>query len=297
MKKLPSILCIALLIAFAASCGETTTAATDQIRIGTWNLEWFGALSRTPEDIAKIADIIREQEIDILALEEITCECTLQALAEELGYEYFISTQRVPQKLALLWRSDAVDELTFDNDAYNAMRGVADTGLDRESRQPLVFRVVAGKFDFTLAVVHLKSIPELERSVNIRNVQYDAINAWLSAELNADDPERDIIIAGDFNSYNTGISSERLLQGGHVVFATAEMPDNEYSNIWYDREGNRNLSFIDHVAITPALKGGEFLMVEPIKDLDAEFGGDEYENHISDHLPLVAVFRTDRDLD
>lgn len=296
-KKAPLFLSLILLILIAVNCGESTQASADQIRIGTWNLEWFGALGRTPEDITRIADIIREQDIDILALEEITCECTLQALAEELGYEYYLSSQRVPQKLALLWRSEAVDEINFDTDAYNALRRVADTGLDRESRQPLVFRVVAGNFDFTLVVVHLKAIPELERSVEIRNVQYDTINAWLAAELSSANAERDIIIAGDFNSYLTGISSARLLQGGHVVFATKDLPESEYSNIWHDRDGNRNLSLIDHIAITPTLKNEEFITVEPIPDLDAELGGDDYENHISDHLPVVAVFSTDRDRD
>ena len=295
MKKLPLSLCVILLFALAVGCSESTQATADTVRIGTWNLEWFGALGRTPEDISRIADIIREQKIDILTLQEITCECTLQALAEELGYEYHLSSQRVPQKLALLWRSEAVDELTFDTDAYNALRGVAVTGLDRESRQPLVFRVVTGSFDFTLVVVHLKAIPELERSVEIRNVQYDALNSWLASELAGD--ERDIIIAGDFNAYRTGISSERLLQAGHVIFATADMPDDEYSNIWHDREGNRNLSFIDHIAITKTLKNEEFASIEPVRDLDVEMGEDTFENSISDHLPVVAVFRTDRDLD
>ena len=295
MKKLPLALCVVLLFALAIGCGESTQAAADTIRIGTWNLEWFGALGRTPEDITQIADIIRAQEIDILTLQEITCECTLQALAEELGYEYYLSSQRVPQKLALLWRSDMVDEISFDNEAYNALRGVADTGLDRESRQPLVFRVISGSFDFTLVVVHLKAIPELERSVEIRNVQYDVLNTWLASELVGD--ERDIIIAGDFNAYRTGSSSERLLQAGHVVFATADMPENEYSNIWYNRDGNRNLSFIDHIAISTNLKAEEFVSVDPIEDLDVQMGEDDFENRISDHLPLVAVFRTDRDLD
>ncbi len=298
MKKiLILILSLAAAAAFFCSCGSGE-ASEATARIGTWNLEWFGALGRSEDDIRQIAAIIRELEVDVLALQEITCPCAMEQLAAELpGYEYFISPQRVPQKLALLWNSERVGEVRFDRDAYDALWRVADTGLDRESRQPLVFRLDIGEFDFTLVVVHLKSIPEAERSVEIRNVQFGALNSWLRAELEAEGAERDIIIAGDFNSYTRGISSERLLAAGLVEFATANLPSGEYSNIWYGREGGRNLSLIDQIAVTPELRAGEMVGIEPIRDWDAEIGPRRYEERVSDHLPVVAVFRTDSDID
>jgi endonuclease/exonuclease/phosphatase family metal-dependent hydrolase len=268
------------------------------VRIATWNLEWFGALDRGKEDIARIAGIIKELDIDILALEEITCPCTLEQLAADLpGYDFFLSPQRIPQKLALLWRKDRVDRAEFDQAAYDALRRVADTGLDYEMRQPLVFRMKVGEFDFTLMVVHLKSGPEAERSLEIRNIQYDTINEWLRGELEAPEAERDIIIAGDFNSYNSGVSSERLLAAGYVIFATSALPEGDYSEIWYDRNGNRNLSLIDHIALSATLRDGEFESIEPIRDWDVEIGPEEYERGCSDHLPLVTVFKTNADLD
>ncbi len=308
MKKTTGlILAAALALAASISCTNENTADenansavenAETARIATWNLEWFGALNRGEDDIKRIAGIIRELDIDVLALEEITCPCTVEQLVAELdGYDYFVSPQRIPQKLALLWRKDRVDQIEFDEQAYDALRGVAVTGLDRELRQPLVFRIRINKFDFTLMVVHLKSIPEAERSVEIRNIQYDAINEWLSAELSAADAEEDIIIAGDFNSYYSGISSERLRDAGHVVFLTTALPEGEYSNIWHDYDGNRNLSLIDHLAVTPVLRDGEFERIEPIRDWDVELGADQYENGISDHLPLVAVFRSTTDND
>ena len=308
MKRVLSLtLATLLLLAALASCGNNGAEAdiADQAakkprtaRIATWNLEWFGALNRGPRDIKRIAGIIEELDIDVLALEEITCPCTLESLVAELdGYDYFISPQRVPQKLALLWRKARVDKVEFDKAAFKALRGVADTGLDRESRQPLVFRMRINKFDFTLVVVHLKAIPESSRSVQIRNVQYDALNAWLGNELSAADAERDIIIAGDFNSYTSGISSERLLAAGYVVFATTWLPEGDYSSIWYNFEGERNLSLIDHIAVTHALQQGEFKAIEPIRDWDVEIGRKKYEKGVSDHLPVVAVFKTNKDLD
>ena len=282
----------------ATDDNEVTPGADGIARIATWNLEWFGALNRSTDDIEQIAAIIRELDIDMLALQEIACPCAVETLAAELGdYEFFISPQRVPQKLALMWRRGRIAEVEFDEAAFDSLRGVADTGLDRESRQPLVFRVRIDSFDFTLVVVHLKSIPEAERSVEIRNVQYDALNTWLAQELGSEGGERDIVIAGDFNSYRHGISSARLLEGGHVVFATTSLPEGEYSNIWYNREGTRNLSFIDHIALTPELLGGEFSALEPIRDWDVEIGREDYEQGVSDHLPLVAVFRTSEDID
>jgi endonuclease/exonuclease/phosphatase family metal-dependent hydrolase len=269
----------------------------DELRLGTWNLEWFGALGRSPDDIREIADIVRELRLDVLALQEITCACTLERLAEELGFDWYISPQRIPQKLALMWAPGKVQEVFFDETSYRALERVAFTGLSSESRQPLVFRMKSGQFDFSLMVVHLKSIPEAERSVEIRNVQYDAINQWLTNEMGRSAVERDIIIAGDFNSFRTGISSERLLAGGYVEFATTRLGDDEYSNIWYNRDGDRNLSFIDHMAMTPTLLGEEFREVLPIIDWDRKYPDGEYERRISDHLPLVAVFDTTRDLD
>ena len=297
------ILSLAAATAILFSCGNGegaggAGASEATARIGTWNLEWFGALGRGEDDTRQIAAIVRELEIDVLALQEITCPGAVERLAAELpGYRYFISPQRVPQKLALLWNSERVGGVRFDRGAYDALRRVADTGLDRESRQPLVFRMEIGEFDFTLVVVHLKSIPEAERSVEIRNVQFGALNAWLRAELEAEGGERDIVIAGDFNAYTHGISSERLLAAGLVEFATADLPAGEYSNIWYGRGGVRNLSLIDQIAVTPELRAGEFVRVEPIRDWDAEIGPRRYERGVSDHLPVVAVFRTDGDID
>ena len=291
------ILTLAAAAAFFCSCGSGEASETTA-RIDTWNLEWFGALGRDEDDIRQIAAIVSELEIDVLALQEITCPCAMERLAAELpGYEYFISPQRLPQKLALLWNTERVDEVRFDRDAYDALRRVADTGLDRELRQPLVFRMEIGEFDFTLVVVHLKSIPEAERSVEIRNIQFDALNSWLRRELGAGSADRDIIIAGDFNAYTGGISSERLLAAGLVEFATADLPSGEYSNIWYDREGSRNLSLIDQIAVTPELRRGELVGAEPIRNWDAEIEPRRYEERISDHLPVVAVFRTDVDID
>jgi len=268
-----------------------------ELRLATWNLEWFGALGRSPDDIGEIAGIIHELKLDIVALQEITCPCTLERLAGELDFRWYISPQRIPQKLALMWAPDRVTDVFFDEKAYQALERVAFTGLSSESRQPLVFRLQSGAFDFTLLVVHLKSIPEAERSVEIRNVQYDAINQWLAGELARPGAERDIVIAGDFNSFRTGVSSQRLLAAGYVEFATDTLGADEYSNIWYNRDGHRNLSFIDHIALTPSLRQEEFREVLPIRDWDKTYPQDAYERRISDHLPLVAVFDTTRDLD
>lgn len=290
-----------LIAAPGAACSTPAPADEPQaaplVRVGAWNLEWFGALGRSAEDICRIAGIIRELDVDLLALEEITCPCTLDELARELGWRSFISPQRVPQKLALIWNPETVQSVVFDEESYTALRRAADTGLDRESRQPIVFDVTAGAFDFTFVVVHLKSIPEVERSVEIRNVQYDAINAWLRQRVAQPGSEKDVIIAGDFNAYTTGVSSARFLEAGLMEFATAALPRSEYSNIWYNREGQRMQSFIDHIAISTNLRAEEFVEMLPIRDWDEELGRDYYENHISDHLPIVAVFRTDRDID
>jgi endonuclease/exonuclease/phosphatase family metal-dependent hydrolase len=288
-----------LLIATGTACGGITPANAESstVRVGAWNLEWFGALGRSDDDIRRIAEIIRELQIDILALEEITCPCTLDQLAGQLGWQSFISPQRVPQKLALIWNPQTIGSVAFDEEAYDALRRVGDTGLDRESRQPIVFDVKAGAFDFTFVVVHLKSIPEAERSVEIRNVQYDAINGWLAQRLATPGAERDIIIAGDFNAYTRGISSARFLEAGHMVFATAESPRGEYSNIWYNRDGQRLQSFIDHIAITATLKSEEYRQILPIRDWDEELGRQYYEEHVSDHLPVVAIFGSERDID
>jgi endonuclease/exonuclease/phosphatase family metal-dependent hydrolase len=282
----------------AGSTPLPTAERPKTARIATWNLEWFGALGRSDRDITRIAGIIKELQIDVLALEEITCPCTLEQLAAALPeYDFFLSPQRIPQKLALMWRKDRVDSVEFDRKAYDAMRGAADTGLDYELRQPLVFRMRIDKFDFTLVVVHLKSGTEAQRSVEIRNIQYDTINEWLRGELEKPDAERDIVIAGDFNSYNHGISSERLLAAGHIVFTTTSLPEGAYSDIWYDHEGKRNLSLIDHIAVTPDLRDGEFASIDPIRRWDEQIGREEYERGISDHLPVAAVFKTDADLD
>jgi endonuclease/exonuclease/phosphatase family metal-dependent hydrolase len=271
------------------------------IRLATWNLEWFGAFGRSLEDIKVIASIVEEEKIDILNLQEITCECTLKTLAEELEFDYFLSPQRVPQKLALIWNPKRIKTVRFEQEAFKALERVAKHGMGYDSRQPLVFSVKAGEFDFTLINVHLKSGPENERSVEIRNIQYDTINGWLQGELGREGSEKDIIVAGDFNSYTYGVSSERLVNAGHVWFATNNLPGGDYSSIYYtdydQEEPTRRTSLIDHIAITEALRNGEFKLIRAITDWDVKLGEEEYEMRVSDHLPVVAAFHTDADLD
>ena len=296
-RRLLTLVAPLILMPFLFSCTSATNGEDGILKIATWNLEWFGALGRDDTDIDKIADIVTELQLDLISLQEITCECTLSTLAEKLNFNYYISSQRVPQKLAVLWNPATVETVNFNSESYNALRKVAAHGLGRESRQPLVFNVVSGKFDFTFVVVHLKSIPEDEYSLRVRNIQYDSINEWLKSKLENPEADKDIIIAGDFNAYNTGVSSERLLETGYVEFTTAGFGSKEYSSIWHDRDGNRNLSLIDHIAITSVLKHGEFREILPIRDWDTEMADGEYERRISDHLPLVAVFSNTTDDD
>jgi exonuclease III len=302
------VVLVVLLLVPAAGCSngaaEESASGNDGpelLRIGTWNLEWFGAYGRSDEDLELIADIIDKEMIDVLNLQEITCECTLEKLAEILEFEYFISPQRVPQKLALLYNPNKVESVTFEKEDFEALERVAKHGMGYDSRQPLVFTIKSNKFDFKLVNVHLKSNPENSNSVEIRNIQYDTLNQWLEEQLDNKDGEKDIIIAGDFNSYNYGISSERLVNAGHVSFITDSLPSNEYSNIWYryydDGEVSRNKSLIDHFAITDALKKGEYSHIKHIKDWDKKMDEGEYEERVSDHLPLIAVFKATQDRD
>jgi endonuclease/exonuclease/phosphatase family metal-dependent hydrolase len=305
MKKLALVIVagVALYFAFTtfSSSDETKYVPPTEIKVATWNLEWFGAYGRTKADIKMIASVIEEEKIDILCLQEITCECTLKILAEELEYDYFLSPQRVPQKLALLWNPTSIRTVRFEEGAFNSLVRVAKHGLGYDSRQPLVFSVKAGDFDFTLFNVHLKSNPENSKSVEIRNIQYDTINGWLQGELAREGSEKDIIIAGDFNSYNYGISSERLVNAGFVRFATTDLASDDYSSIYYtyndDDTATRRTSLIDHIAITDDLRGGEFVEIQEIRDWDKELGEDEYELRVSDHLPVIAVFNTTADRD
>jgi len=304
IKRLAVAIVVGLVIFFSISA-LTSSESTDysppsKLKIGTWNLEWFGAYHRSEEDLQVIADIIDKEGIDILCLQEITCAHKLNELAELLDYEFFYSPQWTPQKLALLWNPRRVEVVRFEPAAFNALERVAKHGLGYDSRQPLVFSIKAGEFDFTLMNVHLKSGPESDRSVEIRNIQYDTINTWLAGELGREGSEKDIIIAGDFNSYTTGISSERLLQANHVSFVTDSLPANDYSSIYYtwdDGEPTRRVSVIDQIAVTDTLRNGEFWKVRPITDWDTKIGQTKYEKFVSDHLPVVAVFHAEKDLD
>src|SRR5687768_2110944 len=66
-------------------------AAPSELALGSWNLQWFGSPSEGPSDealqLASVQGVLRETELDVWGLVEVTSATAFQALVSELpGY-------------------------------------------------------------------------------------------------------------------------------------------------------------------------------------------------------------------
>ena len=153
------------------------------LRVATWNLRHFGD---DRDDTGAVADFIRQREFDVVALQEVRGEgSAVEEVCRRLGRSWraIVSDKTGGHRLATL----------YDRRVVRPGRSVRLFELPVE-RQPQAVHLRAGNVDFTLVNVHLFASDTRRRRAEARR---------LAAMLRQDrwpPGERDIVIAGDFNS-------------------------------------------------------------------------------------------------
>jgi endonuclease/exonuclease/phosphatase family metal-dependent hydrolase len=304
MKKV--WLSISCLVAIAG-CSNPFVAAnvSDQIRLGTFNLENFDGLnSEKVEAVSQIIDrnfdVIGLQEVNPLAAEKLK-EKLNKSVDKPKQWEFILGDTGNKQRVALFYRKDLIAAQKITE-----WRQVNITGT---LRSPLVTYLKANKnFDFTLVVVHQKGGGGKEAD-RIRQNQSDILRREVDNYQKNPQSDPDLILVGDFNS-PTWAEQNRGLRDAPLTFLTRTIETDAKENCLQKhgqpktsdgrpRYSNRGTGcVIDHIAVSQSPKGAEaeyipqtIQILDPKKDLG--FDSDRtYFSKVSDHLPVRAIFRT-----
>jgi Endonuclease/Exonuclease/phosphatase family len=290
------------------------------IEVGCFNIEWFpckddgemmkkyGIDLRYPPkgnatDIEALFTFLKASDIELLAFEEVVDPELLKQKAKEyLGDQFDVvySNSGGSQKVGFLYDSSVL-ELAGETESYD------DVLLNPDSRLRPAFRAYFKSkpdgFDFHAVVVHLKSSP---KGWDQRKQQLEILEEILK-KIPSENNDSDIILLGDMNDVSAAAEQEfmPMMQRLGFYWATQEL-DGKPSNYWQpDWKVNRiQGSLIDHIFVSADAK------IEYIPNKTGVFGpcgaavesyeGDnipEFFNKISDHCPVFATFRVDKDND
>ncbi len=265
---------------------ESSTAS-----IAAWNLE-----GRTPIPASRLeqqAEGIALLDAEVLTLVEVNPDSamadlkTLLADDFDLCYSFEILPQTAIQNIAVMVKCG----ITIANPRFidNSNLG------DNTRRKAFVVDITVGKFDFMLIAVHLKSARGAAAQ-GIKDEQAKVIGDFIT-DFRTANPRDDILLMGDFNMIpGQDVSNFHFLGGADEMdFISSWDLQDRFTHIL--PTGRANL--LDGYAITRTftteyIRGS--LRVFPMH-WAMEIGLNKFKETVSDHLPLVASFKINRDAD
>ena len=281
-------------------------------RVGTWNVRYFpdGAQpeGEGPEtDVAWLACAVAHLDVDVLAVQELKRHGDAVAAAAELTEELDALTGG-RWKLALegcggeglphigLLYDEARVEVTEARE-LDVVRASIGRVCDDETRPGFAARVtIPGGVAFDIVVAHLPAGTEpADRELRVRAL--DGLAAAVDT-LHAADPERELIVLGDFNTLGCPGCAEPLsgvMETAALEDAVHAMPRplavrspacSEY------RYGEPLL--LDHVLLSPGLEArlrGDVFVSGPCAERSCNHRGDASldaaDAKLSDHCPVL----------
>ena len=283
---------LALTLAASLAPGSLIPRGKHEAVIAAWNI----APDPIEDKLDRLVRSIRAMAPAVIALVEVTplsgADVLLKGLAKQgASYTKSYAEKRERQNIVLL----AKKGVTVTN-----VRGIpgSNLGIDR-LRMAYCADVRVGKFDFILVAVHLKSKltdAEFPNTVATRNRQAAAISDYLRKRTAG--KEKDVLIVGDYNMVpgEDDVTFRTLNVYGELRFIAQPSQTNPFTFIFKD---GKRTSFIDNFAISRRFTTEWVPNSFVVPRLDKMFGEGMlwYRDLVSDHLPVAARFRTDRDDD
>lgn len=284
MKK---IIALFLIILGAYSCATNDgQLEPGSLKIATFNMEWLGdgvkdMKPRDSQDYKKLAEIIRNTQADIIAVQEIENATALQKVLAYLpGYSFALSNDEWIQKCGIIYKTGIEAHIVGD---YYPI-----AVKPNRTRPGLVVNFKKDNFDFTMMCVHFKSTSSYDstdemrkESYELRKEQSSAVFHWADSILK-NSPEKDIIIAGDFNDnplrkkYNNLAS---MTTGNELTFLTQELKSCK----------NEKWDAIDHIVVSESIMKRYLANSDHYFDIYYIYKPYEVKK-LSDHCPVIVSF-------
>ncbi len=304
-RILLTLLCAPLLL---AGCGESDTkqivdpppppanrfegltfGTAASFEIVTWNLHNFPS---TTLSVEYAAQALRAIDADVVALQEIVSGTRFRALDDSLaGWSGYRATGApADQNLALLWKDATVTVIgapyEIHTDEYAAF-----------PRSPLVLECTVGGEALIIVNNHFKAYDD--NNIDYGNPDDDEyrrvmacqlLDAWIRTEH----PDAAVIVLGDLNdklidppAYNVF----QVLLDAPELYRFADMPlATGPSSGWSWRYSGH----LDHILVSdelfPAVEAPGAIVQTLRMDTYLENAWNEYETHLSDHLPVALKF-------
>jgi len=279
-------------LGYVPEAADTAITPPEQIRIGTFNMEWFAGdyEERNAVDYEMMAQMIEELEPTLLGLQEVKNARALDAL-----YDHGLPSRFVAEVSSDGW--DLRPVLLYDSEVLTLSRVLEVEVYEGGFRDVLTAKVgVRGsELELVVGTLHFASEYSDENTV-IRAREVLGLQSYIAEELADDYGESAELFAfvGDYNDTFEGIEPEYptlqpLLDDPSVVFATHNTTD--YTQISYR-------SKIDHLLLSTTM-AERWTGRDDLVDGCQVFAHDEHELYgsyeggasrspsISDHRPVL----------
>lgn len=298
-----------LLTILFAGCGNSsqTSAPTDEpanpfaasrvgtdstLEVMTWNLESFAKNGDVTADL--VTQVLQAVEADIIGLQEITSSTRFEAVVAGLdGWDGFRSSSSgYSLNLAFIYRTDGLLEV----------ESVQEIMTGESAAFPRAPLLLLGSFgDQPIAVInnHLKCCGN---GIIDENDAWDEETRRQTACLLLEEyalahlGDRAVFLIGDFNDEVTDAPASNVFAnflGDPAGWRIADLPIAEGPATGWSFPGWP--SHLDHIIINQALftgaEGPEYLVRVPSLAAHLTGGWTEYDQNISDHLPVVLRIR------
>lgn len=286
-----------------------TSLSAQALSIGTYNIRNFDydTRYRIKTNKVELASIIKDLNVDVLAIEEINNTAAWEEFVEKKLPGYGTELSRCGgshgQRLGFLYNKEVVELLSFNEDLAITEPGTPGS-CDSGSR-PLaigLFRVKATGQKFYGMAAHLKSGSQ-SSSIKKRSRQFEIIRKTIE-ELREKSGIKDYFLAGDLNTTefrNRGQDYKtlnRIIGDLGMVHLTSNLKCTAY--YWGGTDdGIETPSLLDHVIATPGLiKLKSTASVQTFghcqkvscREVPIEELGISYAS-VSDHCPITATIQ------
>jgi len=254
----------------------------ENIEIVTWNCEFFPAYWE--QTIEALSELILDIDADIYAFQEIRYTGWFSKLMNLLpNYDFIISTQSSFMDQAIVYRKDM----------FHLVRQVepfSDNDYNFAGRPPLRgdFWYICGTDSMQLSVIDIHS-KCCDSGLQRRKYAADMLHAYVSNEL--DQGYANFIILGDWNDDLRDLPNEHSFQSffddDRFYFVNLDIIDDP-KQVTYPKEPY--VSFLDHILVTNKLIEDSDYYVQTLPIPDYMGGYKNYEELVSDHLPVMLRF-------